>query len=94
MNKFLVCEKQYLLTRFNKLSKVHQLLKLKIFNRSLKIQEKYLNSTVNIYNGLIFYPLLIKLEMIGLNFGSFSFTRKKVSHIDKNKIKLKKKSRK
>lgn len=62
-----------------------------IWKRSQKIENYFINQTVQIHNGRSFYTVLVKKEMLGLTFGSFSFTRSKATHISKKEKKSKKK---
>lgn len=66
-------------------------LKKYIWNRSIKIDLSSLKSFKNsiyIHNGRSFYEISLKSDMVGSNFGMFAFTRQKVNHIKRQKLKL------
>ena len=57
----------------------------KIKDRSRKILETDINTTVQIYNGLQYFELFITKNMVGHHFGEFSQTRVKPVHKKKKK---------
>lgn len=67
-----------------------------IWSRSSAIPASLMNKRVFVHNGNSFRALLITQEKIGLKFGEFSYTRKKInkSSFVKNKKIVKKKTKK
>lgn len=47
-----------------------------IFNRRQIITSNFLNQTINIYNGIRFFEILVTDKMLGFKFGEFAPTRK------------------
>lgn len=56
-----------------------------MLNRSTLITPHMVGLTVNIYNGLHFFEILIQSNMVGHRFGEFAPTRKTSSLKNKNK---------
>lgn len=50
--------------------------KIKIFNKSLKIDPWFIGKVCLIYNGKVFVERKINKQMVGLRFGELLFTRK------------------
>ncbi len=50
--------------------------KIFIFNRRQIITSNFLNQTINIYNGIRFFEILVTEKMLGFKFGEFAPTRK------------------
>lgn len=65
----------------------------KVYDRRQIITAEYLNNTVNIYNGIKFFELIITDKMLGYKFGEFAPTRKIPVHKKKKKDILKKKNK-
>jgi len=65
--------------------------KVKTMGRGSIITEDMLGKTIDIYNGVKYFPLTLVYEMIGYKLGDFIFTkrRSKEIHLD-NKIATKK----
>jgi len=55
------------------------------WNRASVINRKLLNKKICVYNGKVFHILNINKNFLGYRLGSFSFTRKKPSHINKKR---------
>jgi small subunit ribosomal protein S19 len=53
---------------------------IKIWDRSLKIEQDFVNFRFQIYNGHVFIPVFITQAMVGLRFGELVFTRRAVVH--------------
>jgi len=49
---------------------------LRIWTRNSVILPECVGLSFEVYNGKVFYPVLIKEEMVGYKFGEFSHTRK------------------
>ena len=54
--------------------------KIKTHCRDLVILPHFLGKTIEVYNGKVFVPVTITLEMVGHFLGEFAHTRKSVSH--------------
>lgn len=63
----------------------------KIFDRRQQITAEFLNNSVQIYNGIKFFELIITEKMLGYKFGEFAPTRKIPFHKKKKKKNTKKK---
>jgi small subunit ribosomal protein S19 len=63
---------------------------IKIWSRNSSIPASFVNKRVLIYNGKTFRMLEILEDFVGLKFGEFSFTRKRVHRIKKGEQKKKK----
>ena len=63
---------------------------IKIWSRDSSIPSSFVNKRVLIYNGKTFRMLEIIEDFVGLKFGEFSFTRKRVHRIKKGEQKKKK----
>jgi len=50
--------------------------KIKLWNKNTIISQDLVGKTLEIYNGIKFVPLLIKIEMIDFKIGSFIRTKK------------------
>lgn len=50
--------------------------KFLIFNRRQIITSNFLNQTLNIYNGVRFFEIIVNEKMLGFKFGEFAPTRK------------------
>jgi small subunit ribosomal protein S19 len=50
-----------------------------ISKRNSKITPKFLNQTLNVYNGKSYSSIIVNEEMVGHSLGEFVFTRKKFS---------------
>jgi len=47
------------------------------YNRSTVLTKPMLGLTINVYNGLRFFSIIVSLDMLGHRLGEFSPTRKK-----------------
>ena len=65
----------------------------KIFDRRQQITAEFLNSSVQIYNGIKFFELIITDKMLGFKFGEFAPTRKIPFKKKKKKKHTKKKNK-
>ncbi len=54
-------------------------------SRSTTITFDFLDLTVYVYNGKMYYPLNIREHMLGYKFGAFSFSKKKAVYKKKKK---------
>ena len=54
-------------------------------SRSSTITFDFLDLTVFVYNGKIYYPLIVKEYMLGYKFGAFCFTKKRAVFNNKKK---------
>lgn len=54
-------------------------------SRSSTITFDFLDLTVFVYNGKIYYPLIVKEYMLGYKFGAFCFTKKRAVFKKKKK---------
>lgn len=59
-----------------------------LYNRATKIHKKMIGLTLQVYNGIRFFSLIISKEMVGHSLGEFAPTRKKPIQ-KKKKIKKK-----
>lgn len=50
---------------------------IKVFSRSSTILASFVGFNIKVYNGIKYYDLFIKREMVGHKFGEFAPTRKK-----------------
>src|ERR1043166_6273890 len=68
--------------------------KVQTMGRGSVITEDMLGKTINIHNGLRYFPLTIVYEMIGYKLGDFVFTKKRSKDIHlENKIAAKKRKK-
>ncbi len=70
----------------NQSYKISSLDKSSIYERDSTILKEFVGLELNIHNGLTFYPLSIKEDMVGHKFGEFVFTKKTGTSIHKNQI--------
>ncbi len=52
----------------------------KIYKRNMIITKKFVDSTVQIYNGTRFFEIVITKNMVGQKFGEFSPSKIKPTH--------------
>lgn len=63
--------------------------KFKTWSRNTVVIPEMVNMKLEIHNGNKFISITVRKEMVGYKLGEFVFTRKRVVHKDKRKVKKK-----